>query len=166
MPTSSMPVGSKPAPLPVVSATIQPAKAPEQLKQWQRSIMDARVAIMRLIERAAPTVGVNKAINIIVKDSVDNPDMELYSTANARKGATRHLSYGGVIKWWMSWKKSGGNSMILAPKDTENYLEPAWAATFMKYWSKGQNPHLTDVLEEYYRSTGTARRAPSYGQAR
>ncbi|MDD2366301.1 MAG: DNA-binding protein, partial [Desulfuromonadaceae bacterium] len=48
MPTSSLPVVSKPAPLPVVAATIQPAKAPEQLKQWQRSIMDARVAIMRL----------------------------------------------------------------------------------------------------------------------
>ncbi len=153
----------KPASVPAPCATIQPAITTAQLKQWQRDIMNARVAIMRLIERAAPMVGVNKAINTIVKASV-NGELEMYAAANARKGQGRTLSYDGVMKWWVSWKKSGGNCMALTPKDTENYLEPVWAEEFMKFWSKGQNPFLTDVLEQYYLSTGS--KEPSYGQAR
>jgi hypothetical protein len=159
MPSNNVPEVTSPAPLPVVAATIQPAKGPEQLKQWQREVMDARVAIMRLIERAAPMVGVNKAINTIVADSINN-DLKLYRAANARKGQGRTLSYDGIMKWWMTWKKTDGNPQALAPKDTENYLEPAWAAAFMECWSKPQNPHLTTVLEEFYRKTGSA--LPSY----
>ena len=155
--------------LPVVADSIQPAATTAQLKQWQRDIMEARVGIMRLIERAAPVIGVDKAIKTIVEDSI-NTDLAIYRNANARKGENRHLSYGGVIKWWMTWKKSGGNHtgqpnpQALAPKDTENYLEPVWATTFMTFWSKGQNPCLTDVLEQYYRVTGC--KEPSYAQAR
>ena len=96
--------------------------------------MDARVAIMRLIEKAAPLVGVNKAINTIVKASI-NGELEEYSAANARKGQGRTLSYDGIMKWWRKWKAASGDAMSLVPKDTENYLEPAWAQSFMACWS-------------------------------
>ena len=161
---TNAPAIHQPASVPAPSATIQPAATTAQLKQWQRDIMDARVAIMRLIERAAPVVGVNNAINTIVKDALNN-DLAIYRSANARKGETRSLSYNGIIKWWMIWKKSGGDPLTLAPKDTENYLEPAWAETLMKSWSKPQKPCLTEVLEELQR-TVTSVVLPTYGQAR
>lgn len=148
-----------------IAATIQPAKTAAQLKQWQRDIMEARVAILRLIERAAPAVGVNKAIKTIVEDAANN-DLEIYRIANARKGQARTLSYDGVMKWWMTWRKTGGNNMALAPKDTENYLEPAWAESFMACWGRPQNPCLTTVLEEHARTAPAGMPLPSYGQAR
>jgi putative transposase len=173
MSTNNVPAVVSPAPLPVVAATIQPAKAPEQLKQWQRTIMDARVAIMRLIERAISDDRVHRtleeAIKAIVADAHENSTLPIYCNANARHGTQRTLSPSGVMKWWCTWQKSKlvfktGNPQALAPKDTENYLEPAWAAAFMECWSKPQNPHLTTVLEEFYRKTGSA--LPSYSQAR
>ena len=161
---ANAPASQQPAALPVIAATIQPAKTTSQLKQWQRDVMEARVSIMRLIERAAPVVGVNKAILTIVKASI-NGELDMYAAANARKGQGRTLSYDGVMKWWVPWKKSGGDCMTMAPKDTENYLEPAWAEQFMKSWGKGQNPHLTDVLDELSK-TVTHVVLPSYSQAR
>ena len=147
----------------LVVATIQPATAPAQLKQWQRTVMEAKVALMRIIERAAPEHGVNKAIEAIVEDSFNN-DLSIYKEANARRGLHRRLSYDGIMKWWRAWKNSGRNELVLAPKDTENYLEPAWAKPFMVYWCKGQNPCLTDVLYIYYRETGL--KIPTYEEAR
>ena len=141
------------------------ATSASQLKQWQRDIMNARVSIMRLIERAAPLVGVNKAINTIVKASI-NGELEECAAANARKGQGRTLSYDGIMKWWRKWKTSGGNSMVLAPKDTENYLEPVWATSFMECWSKPQKPCLTEVLEEYSKRIPAGMLLPTYGQAR
>ena len=155
----------KPAPVPAPCATIQPAATTSQLKQWQREIMDARVAIMRLIERAAPMVGVNKAINTIVKASINGELIEC-SAANARKGQGRTLSYDGIMKWWRKWKASGGDPLTLAPKDTENYLEPAWAESFMKCWSKPQKPTLTEVLDQFAMVIPAGIPLPSYGQAR
>ncbi len=162
---ANAPAIHQPAPLPAPSATIQPAKTTSQLKQWQRDVMEARTAIMRLIERAAPVVGVNKAILTIVKASV-NGELEMYAAANARKGQGRTLSYDGVMKWWISWKKSIGDCMALAPKDTENYLEPVWAEPFLKCWSKPQKPCLTEVLDEFVRLSPSGIPAPTYGQAR
>lgn len=162
---TNAPAIHKPAPVPAPSATIQPAVTTSQLKQWQRDIMDARVSIMRLIERAAPMVGVNRAINTIVKASI-NGELEECAAANARKGTGRHLSYDGIMKWWRPWKKSGGDPLALAPKDTENYLEPAWAPSFMACWSKPQKPCLTEVLEAYEKLIPAGIPLPNYGQAR
>jgi putative transposase len=173
MPTSNLPATTSPPPLPVIAATIQPAKAPEQLKQWQRTIMNARESIVHLIDRAINNdqlnLSVEEAIKTIVKDASENSTLSIYRNANARPGKQRTLSASGVMKWWCLWQKSKqviptGNPMALAPKDTENYCEPAWAESFMKCWSKGQNPCLTDVMEQYLRVTGC--KVPSYSQAR
>ena len=161
----NLPAATKAAPAPAVTQQHIVATTPAQLKQWQRVIMDARVAIVRMIERAAQLVGVNKAINTIVKASV-NGELPEYSAANARKGQGRALSYDGVMKWWMIWKKSGGDPLALAPKDTENYIEPIWAESFLVCWAKPQKPCLTDVLEEYSRTAPAGMQLPSYSQAR
>lgn len=162
---ATAPAVRQPASAPVVAATIQPAKTAAHLKQWQRDIMEARVAILRMIDRAAPVVGVNKAIKAIVKDAADN-DLEIYRIANARKGQARTLSYSGIMKWWGPWKKSGRNPLSQAPRDTENYLEPVWAESFMQCWGKPQKPCLTEVLEEYARTAPAGIPLPTYGQAR
>lgn len=114
---TNAPAVRKAAPLPAVQTTSITVSTPAQLKQWQRVIMDARVAIMHMIQRAAQMIGVNKAINTIVTASINGELPPEYTAANARKGQGRALSYDGVMKWWMSWKKSGGNSLVLAPKD-------------------------------------------------
>lgn len=155
----------KQAAVPATISKTATINAPAQLKQWQRNCMDARVAIMRLVERAAPLVGVNKAILTIVKASV-NGELEELSAANARKGANRAMSYDGIMKWWQIWKKSNGNCMALAPKDVENYLEPVWAPSFMACWSRPQKPCLTEVLDEYAKVAPTGMGIPTYGQAR
>jgi len=162
---ANVPAVHQQAPVPAPCASIQPAVTTSQLKQWQRDIMDARVAIMRLIEKAAPLVGVNKAINTIVKASI-NGELEEYAAANARKGQGRTLSYDGIMKWWRKWKAASGDAMSLVPKDTENYLEPAWAQSFMACWSKPQKPCLTEVLEAYEKLIPAGIPLPNYGQAR
>lgn len=168
--TAPVPATQAAANLPALRSTLQPAKTTAQLKAWQRDVMDARVAIMRLIERAVPVVGVNKAINTIVKAASDGSEPSL-AAANFRHGQSRSLSYSGVMKWWMTWKKSDGAPLSLAPKDVENYLEPAWAAALLVCWRKPQKPHLTEVLEELRHRLATDRalsgvEMPSYGQAR
>ena len=162
-PPPALPLTREGASVPAICSAMQPAKTTAQLKQWQRDVMDARVAIMRLIERAAPVVGVNKAINTIVKAASDGSEPSL-SAANFRHGQSRTLSYGGVIKWWMTWRKYDGNPLTLAPKDTENYLEPAWAEALLGCWRKPQKPHLTEVLEAL--SNTGFKPMPTYGQAR
>lgn len=153
------------ADLPAVRSTLQPAQTTAQLKSWQRECMDARVAIMRLIERAAPVVGVNNAINTIVK-AAEGHELEIYAAANIRKGSARSLSYGGIMKWWMTWNKSGQDCMALAPKDVENYQEPVWAQALMVCWRRPQKPHLTEVLEALQANLPKGMPMPTYGQAR
>lgn len=151
--------------LPALRSTLQPATTTAQLKQWQRDCMDARVAIMRLIERAAPVVGVNNAINTIVKAAAGH-ELEIYAKANIRKGSARSLSYGGVMKWWMAWNNSDHNPLALAPKDVENYQEPVWAGALLACWRKPQKPSLTDVLDDLSTMLPANMTMPSYGQAR
>lgn len=153
------------ADLPAIRSTLQPAATTAQLKGWQRDCMDARVAIMRLIERAAPVVGVNNAINTIVKAAAGH-ELEIYAAANIRRGSARSLSYGGIMKWWMAWNNSNQNPLALAPKDVENYQEPVWAGALLACWRKPQKPSLTDVLEDLRRMLPANMIMPSYGQAR
>lgn len=159
------PAVQKPAAMPAIITPAALPAAPASLKQWQRDVMDARVSIMRLIERARPAVGVNKAINTIVNASI-NGELPEVASANARKGANRSLSYDGIMKWWRTWLASSGNCLALAPKDTENYLEPAWAKSFMECWSKPQKPCLTEVLEDYSKRIPAGIPMPSYSQVR
>ena len=159
------PVVKSAAGLPALRSTLQPAATTAQLKTWQRECMDARVAIMRLIERAAPAVGVNKAINTIVKAAAEG-NLEEYAAANIRKGTARSLSYGGIIKWWSTWQIAEGNPLALAPKDVENYQEPAWAGALLACWRKPQKPSLTDVLEDLRATLPPTLAMPTYGQAR
>ena len=163
--TSPVPVTQGAADLPAIRSTLQPAQTTAQLKSWQRECMDARVAIMRLIERAAPVVGVNNAINTIVK-AAEGHELEIYAAANIRKGSARSLSYGGIMKWWMTWNKSGQDCMALAPKDVENYQEPVWAQALMVCWRRPQKPHLTEVLEALQANLPKGLPMPTYGQAR
>ena len=160
-----VPAAKAAADLPAVRSTLQPASTTAQLKQWQRECMDARVAIMRLVERAAPTVGVNKAINTIAQAAAEG-DLEEYAAANIRKGVARSLSYGGIIKWWSTWQISGHNPLALAPKDVENYQEPTWAGALLACWRKPQKPSLTSVLDDLRTMLPAGLDMPSYGQAR
>ena len=163
--TAPVPATTAAADLPAVRSTLQPATTTAQLKTWQRECMDARVAIMRLIERAASVVGVNKAINTIVKAAAEG-NLEEYAAANIRKGVARSLSYGGIIKWWSTYQISGHNPLALAPKDVENYQEPAWAGALLACWRKPQKPSLTDVLADLQAALPPTLQMPSYGQAR
>lgn len=162
---NTVPAIKKPAPPPSVITTHPSITAPAQLKQWQRECMDARVGIMRIIERARPTVGTDRAINRIV-DAAANGDLPEYNAANIRKGSGRTLSYGGIIKWWMTWQKSGGNPLSLAPRDTENYSIPPWADLLMQCWGRPQKPCLTDVLDDLRVILPLGITMPSYHQAR
>ncbi|MBT0666380.1 Mu transposase C-terminal domain-containing protein [Geobacter pelophilus] len=137
------------------------------LKDWQRQVMDARLYFIRLIERAAPAIGVNKAIRTIVTQAVDGTlpidATSMIELANARKGEGRTLSYDGMMKWWSTWIKAGKDPAALAPKSVEKFTLPPWGAAFLACYQQPQKPTVAGALEELAK-TMPAAELPSYSQ--
>ena len=145
------------------------AETPEQLPEWRRIIMYARLALIRYIETAAPLVGgVTKAIEQLVNQGLNGTlPAEIKASidqANARSGESRSLSISGVTKWWSAYQK-GQNPMNLAPKALPEKPLALWVPAFLSCWRKGQNKPLTDVLEELKTKLPTGVPMPTYYQA-
>jgi len=168
-------------------------RAIEDLKRWQRTGIEARMVFIRLIEQAVGSgIGVGNAISIICKQasegSLPPPVQGLIKTANQRAGNGRTLSASGVMKWWASWKKSGGNPMALAPLDVEKFSDkdlrhfvrdykpgqamtvtiptniPLWLPFFLDVYRKPGKPSISDSRRQLRNVLPPGISLPSIGQ--
>jgi putative transposase len=157
-----------------VIAEPQPATslpAVTTLKKWQAQTMDARLVFIRLIERAAPNIGVTRAIRTIVKQATEEtlpPEVAgLVPLANARKGAdgSRTLSERSLLRWWSEYKKAGSYA-ALAPRATEHNDLPAWAPYFLQVYRVPQKISVDHALEDLAAILPEGIPMPSESQAR
>jgi putative transposase len=134
-----------------------------ELKQWQRDVMTARLAIIGAVESVAAAEGlsINRAIErfleLLAGGLIDRAISEMADTANHRKGNERSLTKGTIYRWIRDRKQYG--SIGLAPVDVEDLVIPSWGREFLALYRIPTKPTIPMVLEKM----GAA--APSYGQA-
>lgn len=162
-------------PAPSSDRKLKPAAANElmncpdsvtELKQWQRDVMTARLAVLGAVESVAKAEGLttNRAIErfleLLNNGMIDAAISDMAETANHRKGNDRSLTKGTIYRWIRDRKERG--DIALAPLDTEELAVPNWARPFLAIWRQPQKRSIPDVLEEM---TRLGMRTPSYGQA-
>lgn len=182
----NLPVTACPLPSQTDSAenlpTVREAAAPPviieapdlaNLKSWQTRTMDARLAIIRMLEHAEPLVGITKAIDELIHQvhharlPVDK--LQLVPIANARSGGKdgkQTLSRRTLMRWWAEYKKSGGNYAVLAPASVEKSAAPAWAADFLAQYQVPQKVSVAQALENMAMVADPGAVIPSEAQAR
>ncbi len=156
--------------LPAVVGSI-PAETPEQLAEWRRTIMYARLALIRFIETETLATTATKAIEQLVNRSLNGtlpPEIQAaVDQANARAGESRALSITGVTTWWRTYLAAQCNPLALAPKAIKERSTPPWAAAFLICWRRpGAKVPLTDTLEDLKSRLPAGVPMPSYDQAR
>ena len=120
-----------------------------RLKKWQRQAMDARMYLLRLVEQAAPAIGVNKAIKKIVQKSDLDELAPIIARANIRGGKTgsRTITESTLMRWWSQYRAAGHYS-VLAPKDMEKQDVPPWADYFLKVYRVPQKISIADAQRQ------------------
>lgn len=126
------------------------------LKDWQKRTGEARMALLREVERIAAVVGREKAITKVVIMAQDGtlPEhlAQLVPLANARSGrdGKRSLSRRTVYGWIAEAKAGAGNpANALAPRDAHAQIRvPAWASDLMAEYCRPQKPSLAWAVEQ------------------
>lgn len=148
------------SPLPAASApramTVATQAGP--LKDWQKRTAEARVAILREVDRIAQVVGREKAVMKVVIMAQDGtlPEhlAQLVPVANARAGqdGKRTLSRRTIYDWFKSYQPAanGVNAVdALAPKDQHAVIRiPTWATDLMVEYQRPQKPSLSWAVEQ------------------
>jgi putative transposase len=154
-------------------ATATPVPDLGDLKTWQTRRMDARLAFIRLIERASGSVGVNRAVDTLVEQSrkgtLPESLQSQVAVANARsggKGGTRALSRRTLLRWWSDYKAAGGNYAVLAPATVEKSDTPAWAPAFLAQYQVPQKISVADALGRMKKLALPGTALPTEGQVR
>jgi putative transposase len=131
------------------TAVVSPEAAFEELKDWQRRVLEARLAILRMIDDLAFSLGAVEAIRHIVgmasRGELSPEIQSLVPIANARRGETgaRTLSERSVYRWRTDLSKRG--AAALAPRNTDRVEIPEWAPAFLSLFQQPQKPFLTEV---------------------
>lgn len=106
-----------------------------RLNEKQRSVMLARLAFCREIERLAEVVSQKTAISTLLKHAEDgqlSPYLQnRIEIANDRKTEGRGLSERTLKRWLSSWRAADRDQMALAPLRQRASLDvPDWAGAF------------------------------------
>lgn len=150
--TPPSPGGGVPSPYGAMTVA---TKAGSSLKDWQRRVAEARMAILREVDRLAKIVGRNKAINTVIDmaaaGALTPALMELVPVANARAGkdGKRTLSRATIYEWFAALNTGKGEVNALAPKDQYAKVKvPTWAGELLEYYQRPQKPSLMWAVEE------------------
>lgn len=151
----------------IISATLHlPAILPvqsAQLKDWQRRIAEARIAICGEVRRLAAIGGKERAIRTIVDQAALGtlPEhlQQLVAVANAKSGTGRTLSRNTIYRWLNDTEQG---IVGLAPKAVENTRIPAWAPSLLQLMANPQKPTLKACLDQLQDHLPSGVQAPSY----
>jgi putative transposase len=136
------------------------------LKDWQKRTAEARMAILREVDRVAQVVGREKAIqkvSIMAQDGTLPEHLaQLVPIANARSGrdGKRSLSRRTLYDWFAICKansEAGSTRAVnaLAPKDQHAVTKiPVWAADLLAQFQRPQKPSLRWAVEQIYQRYG------------
>ncbi|MDN3524320.1 DNA-binding protein [Halomonas sabkhae] len=139
---------AEPEPANTESTIVDPqndAAETRRLTEAQRTVMTARVAFVREIERMSHMVSQQRAIQALV-DMASAGELSPYlnervSIANDRKTETRTLSERTLKRWVAAFKKDGERG--LAPKRRKADMSmPSWAGDFLKRYQRPQKPSV------------------------
>lgn len=127
----------------VVISPKRDAVSESRLSDDQRSVMSARMVLIREIERMSQVVSQQRAIETLV-GLARTGDLSPYlaeraERANDRKTADRTLSERTLKRWLADYRKHG--EIALAPaRRKPNMNVPVWAADFLKHYQRPQKP--------------------------
>ncbi|MEL7641026.1 MAG: Mu transposase C-terminal domain-containing protein [Solidesulfovibrio sp.] len=145
-------IREEPEPLPPVKA--------ETLANWQRSCRDARLRILREIERMKRLEGIEKAMRhfIALAETGELCDSlaQAVEMANARKREGKALCTFTIRNWMKALAKGGPDA--LAPRGNPPKPMPVWLPDFLKLYRQPQKP---DVSWCYEKMTGAGVALPS-----
>ncbi len=149
--TALVPVA--PAPVPAVHPS-HPVQALADLKGWQSDIMNARLALVREVDRLSRLGGKMRAIASIVEAGNAGrlaPDLQSAVTrANAKQGNRSPLSVTTLRRWVDDFHAAEGNagSLAPAPSPREQHLPPEWLADFLDFYARPGKPSVVIAAKE------------------
>lgn len=128
------------------------AVSASRLTDLQRSVMTARLAFVREIERMSQVVSQQRAIDTLVahakSDALSPYLSERVIRANDRKTGDRSLSERTLKRWLADFRKLGETG--LAPTRREKDLSvPAWAADFLRCFQRPTKPSVEASYAEF-----------------
>lgn len=166
---------------PLVAAPVQdtlPAVAgdPERplqpvgdLKDWQRSRMEARLGVLMELDRLAVVMGIEKAIQTLLTQAELgqlSPELQRQvPVANARSGGadgSRTLSRRTLYRWLAEREKGHA---ALAPVPTERRDIPAWVPSLLELYQRPTKPSLAWAMTELPKRLPEGVTPPSYWAA-
>lgn len=129
-----------------------PAELPDvtQLRATSRRVMEARAAILDIIDRQTMIIGKrDKAIMNFIQAAnsgcLDERLNNLLSVANHKKNGRRTISRATVYNWFKARDKG---IAALAPKYTESTYVPDWAELFLSFYQQPQKPSIAHCIRE------------------
>lgn len=130
-----------------------------RLNDDQRSVMAARMVLIREIERMSQVVSQQRAIDTLVglaRDGGLSPYLaERAERANDRKTADRTLSERTLKRWLSDYRKHGETALAPARRKP-NMSIPAWAADFLKHYQRPQKPSIEAAYLAFQRENSGA----------
>jgi len=137
-------------PTPVVRENNLPAEQSAPLKEWQRDIRDARLAILREVEALGHSIGIMKAEKEFAKlakaGELTDEMLQLVETANAKRGQNRAVSATSLRNWRRTLKQDGADA--LAPKVSQGRPIPKWLPQVLNMYRQPTKPSIAYCHEE------------------
>ncbi|KPA90633.1 integrase family protein [Pseudomonas asplenii] len=129
-------------------------KTSSRLNDKQRTVMLARLAFCREIERLMEFVSQKTAIDTLVKhalyDELSPYLQERVELANDRKTEGRALSERTLKRWLSAWRSAGRDEMALAPlRQRANMDIPDWATAFLRCYQRPTKPSVAASYAEF-----------------
>lgn len=145
-----------PAPAPVPESGMRDAKSASRLTENQRSVMLARLAFVREIERMSQHVSQQRAILTLVglaRTGQLSPYLnDRVIRANDRKTEERTLSERTLKRWLADYRKDGETGLAPARRDKDMSV-PAWAKDFLRCYQRPTKPSIEAAYAEYAAKT-------------
>jgi putative transposase len=123
-----------------------------QLTDNQRSVMTARLAFVREIERMSKVVTQQRAVMTLVglaSDGQLSPYLtERVARANDRKTEDRSLSE-RTLKRWLADFRANGETGLAPGRRTQDMSIPGWAPDFLRCYQRPTKPSVESAYAEY-----------------
>jgi putative transposase len=128
----------------------------EELNDDQMSVMTARVAFVREVQRLSQVTSQQKAIDTLVKAAREKtltPYLaERAVRANDRKTDTRTLSVRTLKRWFADFKKHGERALAPARRKADMNV-PSWGPAFLARYQRPQKPSIAAAFEQLREQT-------------
>ncbi|QLG90904.1 transposase [Pseudomonas yamanorum] len=123
-----------------------------RLYEDQRSVMTARLAFVREIERMSQTISQQRAIDSLVAlakaDQLSPYLTGLVLRANDRKTNDRSLSERTLKRWLADYRKDGESGLAPARRQKDLSL-PVWSAAFLTCYQRPTKPSVEAAYAEF-----------------